>query len=71
MVVTAHQQLHLDAIKVDAEGIQDQTEKTRVLDEVAVAEITWIHAELLESEVHDYIEKLDWRSFWDSELASR
>lgn len=54
-----HQQKHLDAMKLDAEEIQNPTDKAERLAEIADAETTWPDEFLRPSEIHDWIEKPD------------
>lgn len=74
MVLDAHQRHHVEALLRDSADLRTGAERSRVsqlaqdmLDGIE----DWPHPKLQPVEIHDYIENLDQRSFWDAQLASR
>ena len=67
MTLTRHQRLHLDGIVLDATRDRDSDEKTRVLNEAndLIDGVTeWPTTRiLLPSQIHDWIEKPERRSY--------
>ncbi len=74
MPLDAHQRHHVGALLKDSADLRTGTDRNRVsqlaqdmLDGIE----DWPHPKLEPGEIHDYIEKLDRRSYYDSQLATR
>jgi len=73
-MLTRHQRHHVEVLLKDAADLRRGTDRNRVrriAQDMLDGTADWPDSRLDPVEIHDYIEKIEERSYWDTELARR